>query len=160
MMMSISKERTNPILSFQSKDSMTTIVCRDAPQPRVPQVPGDKTFLPSLPKSHTYTFLEGTLQSTNHQVFRPNALFLYKLGVTGADTVTTEVHGGLSGHHAFYYGFQLLAQAGVQGVGSQDGCSWTTVPIKQCPIMTCQELYRNGSVSGSSWLPQWTPGSA
>lgn len=107
---------------------------------------------PSLSQSHTYTFLEGALQSPNHQVFCPNALFLHKLGVTGANTVATEVHGGLRCHHAFYYGFQLPAQAGVQGVGSQDGCSWAAMPIKQCPIMTCQELDRNGLASGSSWL--------
>lgn len=121
---------------------------------------GTKTFTPSQRPHLTYTFLEGALQSPNHQVFCSNALFLHKLGITGTDTVATEVHGGLSGHQALCYGFQLPPQAGVQGVGSQDGCSWTAVPIEQCPVMTCQELYRKGLVSGSSWLPQLTPGPA
>lgn len=101
---------------------------------------------PSQKPHLTYTFLESALQSPNHQVFCSNALFLHKLGVTGADTVATEVHGGLSGHHALYYGLQLPAQAGVQGVGGQDGCCWTAVPIKQCPVMTCQELHRKSGV--------------
>ena len=61
---------------------------------------GTKTFTPTPVKGHnlTYTFLEGALQSPNHQVFCPNALFLHKLGITRADTVAAEVHGGLSGH--------------------------------------------------------------
>lgn len=115
---------------------------------------------PSQKPHLTYTFLEGALQSPDHQVFCPNALFLNKLGITGADTTATEVHGGLSGHHALSYGLQLPAQAGVQGVGSQDGCSWTAVPIKQCPVMTGQELSRKELVSGSIWLPQLIPGPA
>ena len=108
---------------------------------------------PSPAKGHTHTLLKGTLQSPDHQVFRSNALFLHKLGVTGADAAAAEVHGGLSGHHALYHSLQLPAQAGVQSVGSQDSCSWTAVPIKQCPVMTCQELYRKGLASGSAWPP-------
>lgn len=115
-------------------------------------MPGDKIFPSFLAKGHTYTFLEGILQSPNHQVFCLNALFLHKLGVTGADTVAAEVHGGLSSYHALYYGRQLPAQTGVQGVGSQDGCSWTAVPIKQCPVMTRQELYKK------SWPQALLPG--
>lgn len=117
-------------------------------------MPGDKIFPSFLAKGHTYTFLEGILQSPNHQVFCPNALFLHKLWVTGADAVATEVHGGLSSYHALYYGLQLPAQTGVQGVGSEDSCSWTAVPIKQCPVMTRQELYKKSLASGSSsWFP-------
>lgn len=123
------------------------------PTARVSQVPG-----PFPANGHTHTFLEGILQSPDHQVFCPNALFFHKLGVTGADATAAEVHGGLKGHHALYHGLQLPAQAGVQGVGSQNGCSWTTVPIKQGPVMTCQELYRKDLVSGCAWLPQLSPG--
>lgn len=107
-----------------------------------------------LPEGPTHAFLEGVLQSPNHQVFCPDPLFLHKLGVTGADTAATEVHGGLSGHHAFYHSLQLPAKARMQGVGSQDGCSRSTMPIKQCPVMTRQELHRKSSVSGTTKLPQ------
>ena len=117
-----------------------------------------RSLVPSPAKGHTHTFLEGTLQSPDHQVFRPNALFFHKVGITGADAMAAEVHGGPSGHHALYHGLQLSAQAGVQGVGSQDGCSWTSVPIKQGPVVTCQELCRKGLASGSAWLPQLGPG--
>lgn len=123
------------------------------PNPELPQVPGGKTLPPFPAKGHTHTLLEGALQSPDHQVFCPNAFFLHKLGVTGADAVAAEVHGGLSGYHSLYHGLQLPAQAGVQGVGSQDGCSWTAVPIKQCPVMTRQELYRRSLASGSAWPP-------
>lgn len=156
-MMTVTNRPINLILSSQCKDSGRPPLCagtshNPASHHRCP--------VPSPAKGHTHTFLEGTLQSPNHQVFCPNALLFHKLGITGADAVAAEVHGGLSGHHALYHGLQLPAEARVQGVGSQDGCGWPTMPIKQCPVMTCQELYRKGLVSGSAWLPQLSPSPA
>lgn len=115
---------------------------------------GDMSLLPIGP---THTFLEGVLQSPNHQVFCPDPLFLHELGVTGADTAATEVHGGLRGHHTFNHSLQLPAKARVQGVGSQDSCGRATMPIKQCPVVTSQELQRKSSVSGTTKLPQVSP---
>lgn len=152
-MMTITNKPTNPILSFQCKDPGRPPLCAGTLHNPV----SHRCPVPSPAKGHTHTFLEGTLQSPDHQIFRPNALLFHKLGITGTDAVAAEVHGGLSGHHALYHGLQLPAEAGVQGVGSQDGCSWPTMPIKQCPVMTCQELYRKGLVSGFAWLPQLSP---
>lgn len=138
MTVMVSTKQTSHVLPIQ-RYRVTTTMCKDAPPHRVPQVPGPN-HSPSPAKGHTHTFLEGALQSPDYQVFCPNALFFHKLGVTGADTVAAEVHGGLHGHHALHHSLQLPAQAGMQGVGSQDSCSWTTMPIKQCPVMACEEL--------------------
>lgn len=118
---------------------------------------GDMSLLPIGP---THTFLEGVLQSPDHQVFCPDPLFLHELGVTRADTAATEVHGRLRGHHAFNHSLQLPAKARVQGVGSQDSCGRATVPIKQCPVVTSQELQRKSSVSGTPSFPRCPPGPA
>lgn len=158
MTVMVSTKQTSHVLPIQ-RYRVTTTMCKDAPPHRVPQVPGPN-HSPSPAKGHTHTFLEGALQSPDYQVFCPNALFFHKLGVTGADTVAAEVHGGLHGHHALHHSLQLPAQAGMQGVGSQDSCSWTTMPIKQCPVMACEELHRKGLVSGSAWLPQPSPSQA
>lgn len=118
------------------------------------------TAHPRPAQDHTHTLLEGILQGPDHQVFCLDVLFLHELGVTRADAAATEVHGRLRGHYAFYHDLELPAQARVQGVGSQYGCSRTTVPIKQGPVMTNQELHRKGLASGPGWLLQLSPSSA
>lgn len=88
----------------------------------------------------THTFLEGLLQCSNYHILLPNLFFFHELWVTLANALPTEVHRGTVLSDAFHHILQFLLDATVQVVGGQDRCFWSTMTIKQCPVVASQIL--------------------